>query len=111
MISSYKFGTFTISGKKYDSNIYLFNEDVKPAPYLPNHELKLDHILPLIESKPEIIIIGTGYSGVIEVAKEIIDAVRSAGIKLMIENSRDAVRSYNSLLGEKNVAAFLHNTC
>jgi hypothetical protein len=112
MIDSYTFGKFIVDGKKYESNIVLLGKQIKKARYLEGHELNLDDIYPLVEFNPGYIIIGTGASGVMPVPKEIEDFIKEKGIKLIIEKTGDACRTYNSLIAEKKkVAAFLHNTC
>jgi len=112
MIDNYTFGRFVIQGKEYNSNVILIGRTVKPARYLPNHELSINDIFPLVESKPDYIIIGTGASGVMPVPDNISNFIKEKRIKLIVEKTGDACQTYNSLLKEKKkVAAFLHNTC
>lgn len=112
MIEHYEFGKFIVDGKKYESNIVLMGTEIKEGRYLPGHQLKLDDFLPLINYKPDVIIVGTGAYGVIKVPKEIIDYIEKRGIKLIVEKTEKACETYNSLVKErKKVAAFLHNTC
>jgi hypothetical protein len=112
MIDNYKFGEFVVKGKAYKSNIILIGETVKPARYLPGHELKIDDFIPLIDSKPEYIIIGTGAYGAVEVPDEIIEHIEKHGIKTIIEETGQACQTYNTMLKQgKKIAAFLHNTC
>ncbi|MBW2977643.1 Mth938-like domain-containing protein [Candidatus Woesearchaeota archaeon] len=112
MIDNYTFGKFVIDGKDYNSNVILINKTVRPARHLPNHELSLNDFVPLVEAKPEYIIIGTGASGVMPVPEDISNFIKEKGIKLIVEKTGDACQTYNALLKEeKKVAAFLHNTC
>lgn len=112
MIEHYEFGRFIVDGKLHQSNIVLLGNEVKEARYLPMHQLKLDDIIPLVNYKPEIIIIGTGSSGVMKVSKEITDYIDKKGIKLVVEKTGKACETYNTLLKEgRRVAAFLHDTC
>ena len=112
MIDNYTFGKFVVDGKTYESNIILIGKKVSKARYLPNHELSINDIYPLVEYNPEYIIIGTGASGVMPVPEEIEDFIKEKGIKLIAEKTGDACRTYNSLVSEhKKVATFLHNTC
>ena len=112
MIDNYTFGEFVVDGKTYKSNIELIGEKVKPHHYLENHLLELKDFKDIINAKPSIIIIGTGASGTIHPPKEIIEHIEGKGIKLIMEKTEDACKTYNDLLekGEK-VAALLHNTC
>lgn len=112
MIGSYSFGKFVIDKKEYRSNVTLINDKAKEHRYLPNHELKLDDFLPLINAKPSYIIIGTGAYGVVKVPDEITEYIEKQGIKLIIEKTGAACKTYNQLVKEgKKVAAFLHDTC
>jgi len=112
MIDSYTFGRFIIDGKTYESNVVLIGKTAKPARHLPNHELSLNDFVPLVESKPDYIIIGTGASGIMPVPSEISKFIEEKGIKLIVEKTGEACQTYNALLREgKKVAAFFHNTC
>ncbi len=111
MIDNYRFGEFVVDGKTYKSNIILIGKTVKPARHLPGHELKLDDFTELINSKPEYIIIGTGAYGVMKVPNEIIEFIEKQGIKTIIENTGQACQTYNAMLKQGKIAAFLHNTC
>ena len=112
MIDSYKFGEFVVQGKKFKSNITLIGDKVKEHRHLQNHELSLDDFTELVNAKPEIIIIGTGAYGVVKPPKEIIEFLEKQGIKVIVEKTGSACKTYNSLLKQgKKVAALMHNTC
>ena len=66
----------------------------------------------IIRKSPEILVIGTGASGMLEVSDEIKKFIQSKGIKLIIEKTADACKTYNGLLKQdKRVCAILHATC
>lgn len=112
MIDSFTFGKFVVGGKRYDSNIALQNNRVKPFPYIENHDLRLEMVKDLLDTEPEIFVIGTSASGVLKVDEEIIEYCKNKNIKLIIEKSGEAIHTYNNLLKEgKNIAAVMHNTC
>jgi hypothetical protein len=112
MIDSYKFGEFIIKGKTYKCNVELVGETVKEHRHLDNHELNLDDFTDLINAKPEIIIIGTGAYGVVKPPKEILEFIEKQGIKVIVEKTGTACKTYDSLLKQgKKVAALMHNTC
>ena len=112
MIDSYKFGEFVIKGKTFKCNVELIGDKVKEHRYLPNHELQLDDFTELINSKPEILIIGTGAYSVVKPPKEIIDFIEKQGIKVIAEKTGTACKTYNTLLKQgKKVAALMHDTC
>jgi len=112
MIEKYTFGEFVIDGKKYKSNVVLIGKDAKPGRYLTEHLLMIDDFIEIVESHPEIIVIGTGADGVVDVPDEIISFIESKKIKLIIEKTEEACAVYNSFLKKgKKIGAFLHNTC
>ena len=112
MIDSFVFGSFVVDGKKFDSNISIINSVAKQARYLDGHLLVESDFDKLIAAKPEIIIIGTGASGVVRVQEEIRQLIESNGIRLIIERTGDACDTFNDLVSKgRKVCAFLHNTC
>ncbi len=112
MINNYTFGTFIIDGKEFNSNVKLINNTPKSCRHFDNHIITKDDFTDLIAAKPEIIIIGTGASGVVNVSEDIIDLIESKNIKLIIKKTAQACHEYNNLIKQKkNVVAVMHNTC
>lgn len=112
MIDSYQFRTFIIKGKEYNRNIKLFDKEVREYKYIPEHTLVLDDITDLINYNPLVIIIGTGAYGLMKLSKEISEYIERRRIRLVVQKTADACKTYNQSLKEgKKVAAFMHNTC
>jgi len=112
MIDNYTFGEFVVDGKTYKSNIELIGDKLKKHRYLENHLLELKDFKDIFKAKPAVLIIGTGDSGTIHPPQEIINHIESQGIKIIIEKTEEACKTYNNLLEKgENVAALLHNTC
>lgn len=112
MIDSYTFGTFIIDGEKFDSNVKLINDSAVKYRYFEGHIIELNDFTDLVDEKPEYIIIGTGASGVVDVSDDIKEYIEKAGIKLIIEKTKDACNIYNDLIKKnKKVCALMHNTC
>jgi len=66
----------------------------------------------LLRNKPEIIIIGNGQSGVLKVNDEVKQKLISAGVKLEILITPEAIKEFNKLYKEgKKVNALIHTTC
>lgn len=66
----------------------------------------------LFESKPEIIVIGSGWQGVLKVSPEFQAKCEKMGVKLQILTTPKAVAEYNRLIAEgKKVNALIHTTC
>lgn len=108
-ISHYEFGSYIIDGKRYERDIKIIDGRITSW---HNHHLALDDVEDAVKSHPEIIIIGTGMHGVLEVTDEIRDYIESRGIELVIVKTKEACSEFNSLtLHGKKVAAILHGTC
>ncbi len=112
MIDHYSFGNFVIHGHTFNSNIKLIDDVAKPCRHFDGHIIKKSDFDDLIEAKPDIIIIGTGQSGVVNVPDDIIGLIEGKGIELIIKKTAEACLEYNKLIKrKKNVCALLHNTC
>ena len=108
-IDQFRFGYFIIDGKEYDSDIRIVDDMIE---IWHDHGLSWDDVLPAVKAKPEIIIIGTGSSGVVQVSDDIKEKIKAEGIQIIVEKTQEACRIYNDLRKkEKKVAAVLHSTC
>lgn len=110
-ITHYSFGSITVDGKTYTSDIIIFPDHVKSSWWrIDGHLLQIPDLKEIIDKKPSILIIGTGYYGMMKVPDETIKYLKSNGIDIHIHNSKDAVESYNKL-SAKQVVLAIHLTC
>lgn len=64
------------------------------------------------ETKPEIIVVGTGFYGAMDVPSNIMEALRNQHIELIARKTSEAAKLYNELSSRvRRVAAALHLTC
>lgn len=116
-IEHYSFGRITIDGKIYSSDVIIYPADRRVDPSWwrkEGHLLQPDDLIDIIAARPDILIIGTGYSGVMVVPRETIDYVGERGIELHVEKTSKAVELFNRLQSErpdKVIIAALHLTC
>lgn len=111
-IEEFKFGAFRIDGRQYLDDIKIINGKVRYWQTREGHLLKLKDIQDLFEGNPEIIIIGTGASGFLQVSPEIKDEIMKKRITLFVEKTELACKRFNDLIAkEKKVNAILHATC
>jgi hypothetical protein len=75
------------------------------------HELCLDDIKNIFTEKPDVLVVGTGYSGLMRVLPEVEEVLREKGIELKVERTKRACDVYNELCKSKKVIAALHLTC
>ena len=72
--------------------------------------LHMEDLADVIKEKPDILIIGKGYSGVMTVPDNLIEKLKAMNIDVRTENSSEAVTMFNAVEGKKKIAA-LHLTC
>ena len=113
MIEKYTFGQITINGKEYTSDIIIFPDgSIKDSWWRSyGHRLSINDIKDLIETKPDIIIVGTGTSGLMIPEPDIEDSMRKLGIDLKVVPTQNAVKLYNKLYKKHLTGICLHMTC
>ncbi len=112
MIESYDFGQITIDGRRYNRDVIIFSDNVKDGWWRrEGHRLSLEDLVDVFEAEPEVLVIGTGYSGLMKVPHDVQDYVKSKNIELVVENTRQACQTYNRLSQFKKVVAAFHLTC
>ena len=114
-ITAYSFGNIEINGKRYTSDLKIINSHIKPNWWRKNgHLLRIEDIRDIIEAKPRIIVVGTGYSGLMRPADGLIENLQEIGIEIDALPSKKAVQRFNDLLkkyGSKQTAFAIHLTC
>ena len=112
IIGSYHFGQVVINGKKYSSDVIVFPDRVRDNwERKIGHQLCLEDIAEVIAKNPEVLIVGTGEFGLVEVLPEVQQAAQAQGIKLIAETTDKACHTYNQLCHCQRVVAALHITC
>ncbi len=112
-IEAYSFGKITISGKTYTSDVIIYPDSVDPSWWREEgHVLSIKDLQAVLAAKPETLVVGTGYYGMMRVPGETKSFLLSSGIEVRIEQTSRAVELYNDLSGKnRNVIAALHLTC
>jgi hypothetical protein len=109
---SYDFGRITINGKRYNTDLLVFSDKVKTGWWRKEgHRLQIADLKEVLEAKPEVLVVGTGYSGMMTVPSETRNYIESEGIKLIIQKTAEACKTFNHLIESRNVVAALHLTC
>ncbi len=112
IIDSYQFGQVIINGQKYSSDVIIFPDRVRDSWWRKQgHQLCLEDIAEVITENPEVLVVGTGASGLMKVLPEVEQATEARGIKLIVETTDKAVNIYNRLCRSQKVIAALHLTC
>jgi len=111
-IDEYGFGKIVIDGKKYGKDVVITPKgEVKDWWRVRGHEVCVKD-LGLIEGEDfEVLIIGTGYFGVVKVLSEVEEWAKKRGVELVAVPTKEACRIYNEMSGKKKAVAALHLTC
>lgn len=112
-IDSYNFGEIVIDGKKYDEDTIIFDKEVfSPWWREKGHLLSKEDLSEILKKEPEILIIGKGAAGIMQVPEEVQNFIVSQGIQCLILNTKEACDKFNELKSsDKKVIAALHLTC
>ncbi len=112
MIDSSSFGKIVVDGKAYEDVKIGRDGNAKPWHYIEHHTVLADDILELVEGI-EVLVVGIGTSGYVRVDDSVKKLADENKIKLVIENTADACKSYNEQLKKRpgKVAAIFHSTC
>lgn len=112
MIESYSFGQIKIGGKLYTSDVIIFPGRVYDLWWRKEgHQLIVDDLKDVWQAEPEMLVVGTGYYGLMKVSKEVNEYVTARKIELSVEKTKEACQTYNRLISAKRVVAALHLTC
>jgi len=111
-IEHYTFGKIIVDGKTFTKDLIIYPDRIDPSWWRKEgHLLQIDDLRDVIKEKPDILIIGTGYNGVMKVPEETVMNLRSMGIEVIIKKTTEAVEAFNNMEGSRKVIAALHLTC
>jgi len=101
MIKEYHFGSITIDGKTYNHDVEVrWTGEVLPWWRKESHVIDLADVKRAIGQNPDTIIISTGESGLARVAEEAKKFILERGIKLIIDKTEEAARTFNIMVAE-----------
>jgi hypothetical protein len=112
MIENYRFGSITIDGKKYDSDVIIYPDRVDSSWWRKEgHRLCVEDLLEALAAKPVVLIVGKGAYGCMSVPPDTQKHVELLGIELVATNTKDACDTHNQLSETERVVTCLHLTC
>lgn len=112
-IRSYTFGSITIGERTFSSDVIIYPDRVESSwRRAEGHVLAIGDLEGPFAARPEVIVVGTGYFGVMKVPEATKSQVAARRIELVIERTAKAVEIYHALQKSgKAVVAALHLTC
>jgi hypothetical protein len=120
MIEDYQFGSIIIDGQTYSQDVEVFwNGQVFDWWRKESHIIDVEDIIDVVGQNPESIVIGTGQSGMVKMSEEARKFIEGRGIKLFIDPTEQAVRTFNIRKEEsqeeegrpEKVIGLFHLTC
>lgn len=113
VIERCEFGSIVIDGREYTSDLIIYPDSRIADSWRrkAGHRLSIDDIDELIKSEPEVIIAGTGASGLMEPEEELRRLLHQQGIEFLSAPNEEAIQLYNELSSKKRVGACFHLTC
>ena len=112
MIESYSFGRMVIDGKVFASDLIIFPEKIHESWWRERgHQLCLEDIENVFIIQPEVLVVGTGFSGLMKVEEDVRQYAQAKGVHLIIEKTRIAVEKFNEISAQKRTVGAFHLTC
>jgi hypothetical protein len=112
MIDSYSFGSITVNGKRYTSDVIIYPERVDSSWWRKQgHNLCMEDLREVLEYQPEVLVVGKGKPGLMAVGADLVEQLAQRGIEVRSAPTAKAVQLYNQLSQGKKVVAALHLTC
>lgn len=112
MIESYSFGQMVVDGRAFTADLIVFPGRIKDSWWRKSgHKLCLEDLKDVVNEDFEVLVVGTGFYGIMKVEEEVKNFARSKGIDLVAEKTKEAVDSFNELSAKKKTIGAFHLTC
>ena len=113
MVTDFSFGKIVVNGKTYCDDIKIVREQVIPDWWRKSgHRVDVEDIADILESGPDIVIIGKGSPGLMKTGTRLRESMVANNIVLIEKKTSKAIEVFNKLFQEgRNVAAGFHITC
>ena len=111
-IDGYVFGRIIIDRKTYTTDVIVYPDRVDSSWWRKEgHYLNKEDLPGIVEAKPDVLVIGTGNMGVMQVPESTIKYFEKHGIEVRVAKTGKAVEIFNSRPAGKKVIAAFHLTC
>ncbi|RKY39434.1 MAG: hypothetical protein DRP75_02175 [Candidatus Omnitrophota bacterium] len=112
-IESYSFGLMVVEGRRYEQDLIIFPDRVKTNWWRKQgHSVCIEDLKEVREYKPEILIVGTGAYGLMQVEPSLKRELKNEGIEVIAWPTKEASEIFNKYIQEKRrVIGAFHLTC
>ena len=113
VIESYAFGNIVIDGRSYTSDLIIYPDGkiVDGWWRQSGHLMTEADISGLIAAGPDVIVVGTGASGLLKPERGLDRKLAARGIEMVAAPCNQAMHHFNELSTSKSVGACFHLTC
>ena len=111
-IDSYRFGKIDIVGKSYSKDVLILPDKViSPWWREEGHSLCPRDLAEALGAEPEVIVIGTGSMGAMDVPEETVRYLKEMDIEVVIMKTGAAKDEFNRVSLDRRAVAAFHLTC
>lgn len=112
-IDSYQFGQMVVGGVTYRSDLIVFENHIVDSWWRKKgHEIQLEDLEEVLkQEEPDVLVVGKGDPGYMNVKPETLDALESRGIEVIALPTKEAWKKYNALRESRNAVGAFHLTC
>jgi hypothetical protein len=111
-IQGYRFGAMTVNGERHSKDLIVLPDRVVANWWREKgHRLEVEDLWEVLDATPEVLVVGTGAYGMMDVPEKTRQAIEAANIELRIAQTGDAWQLYNDLQKQRRTAGAFHLTC
>ena len=111
VIDGTSFGEIVINGRTYFSDMTVY-WDGRLAVRGKEHVLEMGEFMKVLKSGPDIVVLGAGQTGVVNIAREVVEWAKNKGMHIYRESTPKAVEMFNAFAGSgRKVVGIFHVTC
>jgi hypothetical protein len=113
MIDSYQFGAMTVKGATHRNDLKIIGDQVIGDWWrIEGHAVHEADIADILAASVEVLVVGTGDPGRMQVSRGAVQALEGQGIQVLTLPTQQAVAVFNALRVQgKRVAGAFHLTC
>ena len=113
MIEAYDFGRMTVAGEQHRKDLKIVDGAVRGGWWRgAGHRVEVADVADVLAAAPEVLVVGTGAYGKMEVSDGLRRELEQRGIALAAAPSAEAAETFNRLYAEgRRVAGAFHLTC
>ncbi|NIM06869.1 MAG: hypothetical protein GTN69_01195 [Armatimonadetes bacterium] len=112
MIQDYAFGRIVVEGKEYTNDLIIYPDRIDDDWWRQEgHRLQMVDLQGISAANPEVLIVGTGAYGAMQVDPKVKQSLAEQKISLVALPTDQACQKYNELVNFKRIVAALHLTC